>query len=86
MHLNQEKRNCYFRGEYQLAYFNHYTTSNCFDECLANITYSQCGCVRYYMPRDDTRDLCGAMKFNCVEGIRSKWVLGIKIIKILMIP
>ncbi|XP_035705890.1 pickpocket protein 28-like isoform X2 [Folsomia candida] len=75
-----EKRNCYFRGEYQLAYFNHYTTSNCFDECLANITYSQCGCVRYYMPRDDTRDLCGAMKFNCVEGIRKSWLkTGIKV-------
>ncbi|ODM96336.1 Pickpocket protein 28 [Orchesella cincta] len=65
-----EKRNCYFQGEKELAYYKYYTVSNCIEECIANITYSNCGCVRYNMPRDDTRDLCGPGKFECVEGAK----------------
>jgi hypothetical protein len=49
----QDKRNCYFEGEYELKYYNYYTSWNCFDECIANLTYEQCNCVRYYMPRKD---------------------------------
>ncbi|XP_035702813.1 pickpocket protein 28-like [Folsomia candida] len=65
-----EKRNCYFYGEFPLAYYKLYTSTNCYDECLANQTYEICGCVSYYMPRDDTRDLCGALSFHCAENVR----------------
>ncbi|XP_035711213.1 pickpocket protein 28 [Folsomia candida] len=45
-----EKRNCYFGHEYSLKYFKYYTVSNCENECIANLTYNECECIRYYMP------------------------------------
>ncbi len=29
------KRHCYFNGEKELSYFNHYSYLNCFAECVA---------------------------------------------------
>lgn len=36
--------------ELNLKYYNYYTASNCLDECVANLTYNECLCVRFYMP------------------------------------
>lgn len=48
--LLQENRNCYFGQEFSLKYYKYYTMSNCENECIANITYNECKCIRYYMP------------------------------------
>lgn len=44
------QRKCFFGSERQLRFFKEYTESNCEEECLANFTYIQCGCVKLEMP------------------------------------
>lgn len=46
-----DQRNCFFDNERQLKFFKIYSKSNCEVECLTNITYKECGCVLYWMPR-----------------------------------
>lgn len=48
-----ENRNCYFFNERNLTYFKSYSQQNCLDECLANHTIQQCGCVPFYMPSEE---------------------------------
>lgn len=36
--------------EFSLKYFKYYTVSNCENECIANLTFNECQCTRYYMP------------------------------------
>lgn len=45
-----KKRECYFGGEFSLKYFSRYTQSNCIEECVAEKTRQECGCLRFYMP------------------------------------
>ncbi|KAK7874503.1 hypothetical protein R5R35_001587 [Gryllus longicercus] len=44
-------RRCIFPEERALAFFAHYTQSNCERECLANFTLAWCGCVPFFMHR-----------------------------------
>lgn len=44
-------RHCFYDSERKLKFFQVYTKSNCEHECLANFTFSLCGCVKYSMMR-----------------------------------
>ncbi|XP_021965019.1 pickpocket protein 28 [Folsomia candida] len=67
-----DKRNCYFGQEFSLKYFKYYTLSNCENECIANLTFKECDCIRYYMPRSEIQEICGVKKYNCSEKIIRK--------------
>lgn len=45
-----DKRGCFFQTERKLRFFRTYNQQNCEQECLANFTKAQCGCVRFSMP------------------------------------
>ncbi|XP_063916929.1 pickpocket protein 28-like isoform X2 [Zophobas morio] len=64
---NQERRRCYFQTERNLQYFRIYNTVNCDIECLANYTLDWCGCVNFFMPRDNTTDICGGASLECTK-------------------
>ncbi|XP_063709864.1 pickpocket protein 28 [Culicoides brevitarsis] len=65
LNYSPERRQCYFNHERQLKYFQIYTQSNCELECLANHTLSECGCVKFSMPRDKETPICGAAQIEC---------------------
>lgn len=44
------QRQCFYQHERQLRFFKLYTQSNCEEECLANYTKNECGCVKFSMP------------------------------------
>jgi acid-sensing ion channel, other len=48
--LSAEKRQCFFSDERFLRFFRYYTQNNCELECTANLTLSECGCLRFNMP------------------------------------
>ncbi|XP_044759463.1 pickpocket protein 28-like [Coccinella septempunctata] len=64
-----EKRYCYFGYERKLKYFN-YSQSNCNFECWTNYTISKCGCVAFYMPRDNSTKDCSLRRRFCIERAR----------------
>lgn len=53
-YLTPETRGCFYNSERSLKYFKEYTQRNCELECLANVTLSKCGCVKFSMPRKDS--------------------------------
>ncbi|KAJ3646113.1 hypothetical protein Zmor_023717 [Zophobas morio] len=61
-----KKRKCYMHDERPLKYFKMYTQSNCLLECRTNHTLKKCGCVQYFMPRDNTTRICGNRFAACV--------------------
>jgi acid-sensing ion channel, other len=48
--LPADVRQCYYSDERYLRFFKYYTKSNCEQECVANMTLSKCGCLRFHMP------------------------------------
>ncbi|CAH1984991.1 unnamed protein product [Acanthoscelides obtectus] len=64
---NPKKRECYFPQEKTLKYFKIYTSMNCKLECLTNYTLYYCGCVNYFMPRDNDTYLCGIGAAECMK-------------------
>lgn len=50
---NPERRKCFYSYERPLKFFKIYTKANCETECLANFTLKICGCIPYYLPRND---------------------------------
>ncbi|XP_047984447.1 pickpocket protein 28-like [Leguminivora glycinivorella] len=60
-------RQCYFTSERYLQFFQKYTSSNCQLECLANYTIQNCGCVNFYMPRNESTAICKGDKLQCIE-------------------
>lgn len=56
-----DQRKCYFTSERRLRFFKVYTRTNCKEECLANYTRKECGCVKFSMPSI-------SMKFNANEN------------------
>lgn len=50
-----EQRECFFDSEHQLNFFKHYTRHSCMEECLANFTREECGCVKFSMPSMNQR-------------------------------
>jgi acid-sensing ion channel, other len=51
------KRQCFFENERYLRFFKFYTQNNCEAECLANLTLSQCNCLRFHIPSKSPRRL-----------------------------
>ncbi|KAJ0178602.1 hypothetical protein K1T71_005377 [Dendrolimus kikuchii] len=62
-----KERKCYFEGEKNLTYFNMYTAKNCMLECLSNYTFQKCGCVGFYMPHNDSNQLCHFAHIDCMS-------------------
>lgn len=48
--FQSNQRECYFDSENHLRFFKHYRRNNCYEECLANFTLKECGCVKFSMP------------------------------------
>ncbi|XP_050514249.1 pickpocket protein 28-like [Diabrotica virgifera virgifera] len=66
------KRNCYFSYEKDLYFFKIYTVRNCKVECLTNFTLYYCGCVGFYMPRENGTKICGIEKQKCMSNAADK--------------
>ncbi|XP_063915478.1 pickpocket protein 28-like [Zophobas morio] len=64
---DQERRRCYFQTERNLQFFKIYNTVNCDIECLTNYTLDACECVHFFMPRDNTTNICGPEKLKCTQ-------------------
>lgn len=60
-------RECYFDGEKELKYFKSYTENNCKLECMASVIIEQCGCILYFMPRDNSTEICKSKDLDCVS-------------------
>ncbi|KAG5875639.1 hypothetical protein JTB14_037316 [Gonioctena quinquepunctata] len=60
-------RQCYFSDERSLKYFKIYNPENCGLECLTNYTLKLCGCVDFYMPRQNVTKVCGNAMKTCLE-------------------
>ncbi|XP_074027635.1 pickpocket protein 28-like [Leptinotarsa decemlineata] len=73
---NPKRRECYFPSERHLKYFRVYTSNNCKLECLTNYTLNYCGCVNFYMPRDNTTQICGTGKLECMAFAEENYELG----------
>ncbi|KAJ8935302.1 hypothetical protein NQ318_015336 [Aromia moschata] len=65
-------RECYFADERWLKFFKIYTPGNCRLECITNYTLKQCGCVNFYMPRDNSTVICGNGNWNCMKNAERK--------------
>ncbi|XP_050509577.1 pickpocket protein 28-like isoform X2 [Diabrotica virgifera virgifera] len=66
------RRNCYFSYEKELHFFKIYTIRNCKIECLTNFTLYYCGCVGFYMPRENGTKICGIEKQRCMTNAADK--------------
>lgn len=76
-----DQRRCYFDGEKKLKFFKSYTKSNCDLECLAEFTLSECGCVKFSMPRDIKTPVCNFSKIDCYYKAENKWLENDKMYK-----
>ncbi|XP_050513261.1 pickpocket protein 28 isoform X2 [Diabrotica virgifera virgifera] len=73
-----EDRQCFFSDERNLEYFVTYTQENCFLECLTNYTLNKCGCVNFFMPRENTTSICGNSNKKCLDDAENE----IKVVEI----
>jgi Amiloride-sensitive sodium channel len=71
--LTPEERNCWLPGERSLEFFKVYNRPNCEHECLAATTLKSCGCVQFYMVRNETTRICGAVDENCFREIEENF-------------
>lgn len=62
-----EARVCFFTGEKNLKFFKIYSKSGCELECVADHVLSACGCVRFFMPRDNNTKVCDRLQLECVQ-------------------
>ncbi|XP_063916628.1 pickpocket protein 28-like [Zophobas morio] len=67
-----ERRKCFMQDERHLQHFKYYTQSNCLLECTTNYTLSRCGCVRFFMPRNNTTPICGSGSSICLRRAESE--------------
>lgn len=58
-------RNCYLENEKQLQFFKVYNKVNCEHECLTQMTIRSCGCVQFFMVRNESTRICGSNDENC---------------------
>ncbi|KAJ3655397.1 hypothetical protein Zmor_014529 [Zophobas morio] len=66
--FDADTRGCYLKDEKPLKYFLVYTQSNCFLECVTNFTLNRCGCIDFYMPRENGTQICSGKKQGCVDS------------------
>ncbi|XP_031635400.1 pickpocket protein 28-like [Contarinia nasturtii] len=59
------RRGCFFNTERELRFFKSYTQSSCELECLSNLTKTNCGCVKFSMPRDKSTKICTIFDIHC---------------------
>ena len=69
-----KQRRCFFEDEKPLQFFKSYTKTHCDLECLTNYTLSECGCVKYFMPRNSTTQVCDITKLECAEDATDSWL------------
>ncbi|XP_070508447.1 sodium channel protein Nach-like isoform X2 [Chironomus tepperi] len=75
-----DARGCYFvadgiehgEDERNLKYFNIYTKGNCKQECLINRTLEVCGCVQFFMIRDESTRVCGIHDMACYKDVEAE--------------
>ncbi|XP_005176877.1 pickpocket protein 28-like [Musca domestica] len=67
-----DRRRCFLNKERQLRFYKVYSQDNCERECLSNFTYSQCGCVRFSMPRFPEMEICGEDKIKCYRKAKEQ--------------
>jgi acid-sensing ion channel, other len=72
------RRQCYFEGEKKLKFFKNYTQSNCELECRSNSTLRACGCVKYFMVRDDETPICNITSLPCLKKFRGDYAKMMK--------
>ncbi|BES98474.1 Amiloride-sensitive sodium channel [Nesidiocoris tenuis] len=72
-----EKRNCYFEAEKRLFFYKTYNQRSCILECEANYTIALCGCVQYYMPKNETTRICGRNDAKCASNAQRKLDISI---------
>lgn len=65
-HYEPNRRQCFFDSERNLKFFKVYTQRNCELECLSNFTKTECGCVKFSMPR---KFACESMRQNRITNI-----------------
>jgi acid-sensing ion channel, other len=68
------QRRCYFENERYLQYFKSYTKAHCDLECLANYTLARCGCVKFFMPRNESTPVCDFFQLKCALDAESSWL------------
>jgi len=66
-------RGCYFEDEKRLKYFKTYTKVLCEYECMTNYTLSECGCVKFSMPREPNTLVCTIDDVGCYLKAMKKW-------------
>ncbi|XP_037034176.1 pickpocket protein 28-like [Bradysia coprophila] len=66
------RKQCFFNSERQLKYFKVYNQRNCELECLTELTESECGCVKFSMPKKNDTKVCGIGKLKCYERAEKK--------------
>lgn len=65
------RRGCYLENERNLYFFRNYTRFNCQSECLANKTLESCGCVQFFMVRDEKTRICGVKDMKCYKNVEN---------------
>lgn len=65
--IDLSKRNCYFEDERKLKFFKVYTKLNCERECRSLFTFDSCGCVPFFLVRNQTMKICGIAGTECAK-------------------
>jgi amiloride-sensitive sodium channel len=66
-------RECYFKDEKKLKFFQTYTKSLCDYECLTNYTLKLCGCVKFSMPHNESTKICNLNDGICLFKAK-QWI------------
>ncbi|XP_070498708.1 uncharacterized protein [Chironomus tepperi] len=73
MDVDPDERLCYLPNEYNLKFLKTYTKVNCEHECLAQMTLDTCGCVQFFMIRNETTRICGIADEKCFLNIENEF-------------
>lgn len=64
--FSPHNRECYFKDERKLQFFNTYSKLHCEFECMTNYIIEKCKCVKFSMPRNDSMKICNfAQESDC---------------------
>lgn len=63
------RRFCYLSHERSLKFFKFYHKINCEHECLSELTKKWCGCVQFWMVREQETRVCGSIDENCFKDV-----------------
>ena len=74
-----KQRKCYLSHERPLKFFRTYSRNYCGLECYANYTLRACGCVHFWMPHDNSTNICDYTQINCTLHAKRNMMLGFKV-------